>query len=360
MVILRQAFRLALSAVLLGLCAHAALAQAPGQYGEQVNVNEVLIDALVTDAHGNIVLGLDKNDFTVRQDGKPVELDSAVFYSNRRFLESSQAAEQLGIDPKQVPDNRYFIVFLHDQGRDLPAETSQLMDAAQRAKDWVQTGLAPNDFVAVVSYDYKLKLQQDFTRDREGLAKAIERAVQGHEGTWPSRTAISEGPSLAAHLPQGKELRDRSERFEDGMRVLADAAASIPGRKNLLLFSRGFGDLDTVRRWQPDLRYYPRMIRSLNAANIAVYAVDLHPAPTSRRHTLADSLSQLADETSGRYYSIFTNFITPLEQVAKENNGYYLLSFQPQPGKGFQKVTVEVKNLELRVKARSGFSPAAG
>src|SRR5262245_35733171 len=120
MAILRRTLRLALSAVLLSMCAHAALAQQPGPYGEQVNVNEVLIDALVTDSQGNIVLGLDKNDFVVRQDGKPVELDSAVFYSNRRFLESSQLAGQLGIDPKQVPDNRYFIVFLHDQRRDFP------------------------------------------------------------------------------------------------------------------------------------------------------------------------------------------------------------------------------------------------
>ena len=101
-------------------------------------------------------------------------------------------AGQLGIDPKQVPDNRYFIVFLHDQRRDFPtSEGSQFMDAAQRAKQWVQEDLAPNDYVAVVSYDYKLKLQQDFTRDRDGLTKAIDRAVKGEEGTWPSRTVMA-------------------------------------------------------------------------------------------------------------------------------------------------------------------------
>jgi VWFA-related protein len=360
MSILRRTLRLALTTTLLSLAAHAALAQAPG-YGEKVAVNEVLIDALVTDAHGNVVLGLDKNDFVVRQDGQPVAVDSAVFYSNRRFLESSQAAKQLGIDPRQVPDNRYFVLLFHDQRRDFPrSEPSQLMQAAHRAQDWVRTGLSPNDFVAVASYDYKLKLQQDFTRDRDALNKAIDRAILGEEGAWPSRAATTEGPSLAASLPQGKELRDATPRFYAGVEQLAKAAAGVAGRKNLVLFSRGYGETSGIGRWQPDLRYYPPMVKALNAANVAVYAVDTHPNPSSTRHVLADSLSQLANDTAGRYYSTFTSFTTPLEQVARETNGYYLLSFTPAPGKGFQKVTVELKNLELKVRARRGFEQAAG
>lgn len=360
MVILRRALRLALTAVLLSVAAHAAQAQEPANFGERVDVNEVLIDALVTDARGNIVLGLDKNDFVVRQDGKPVEVDSAVFYSNRRFLEDSQAANQLGIDPKQVPDNRYFILLFHDQRRDYPrSEPSQIMQAGHRAQEWVRTALAPNDYVAVFSYDYKLKMQQDFTRDRDGLVQAIGRAMTGEEGAWPSRAAANEGPSLAAALPQGKELRDASVRFYDGLRLVADASAGIAGRKNLVLFSRGYGELNDGGHWNADLRYYPKMTRALNDANVAVYALDLHPTPTSSRHRLADSLSRLAGDTAGRYYSTFTNFLTPLEQVRKETNGYYLLAFTPEPGKGFQKVTVEVKNLELKVRARGGFGGSA-
>ncbi len=359
MLILRRTLRLALTAALLSLGAHAALAQEPGGFGEKVSVNQVLIDALVTDAAGNVVLGLDKNDFVVRQNGDPVELDSAVFYSNRRFLESSQAARQLGIDPTQVPDNRYFILLFHDQRRDYPrSEPTQQMDAAHRAREWVLTGLSPNDFVAVLSYNYKLKLQQDFTRDRDGLVKAIDRAIQGEEGTWPSREVAAEGPSLATAMPQGKELRDRTVRFYNGLRVLAEAARGVPGRKNLLLFSRGYGETSDIGRWQPDPRYYPGMVKALNQANVAVYAIDVHPRPLSQRHLFADSLSQLANDTAGRYYSNFTSFATPLAEVARETNGYYLLSFTPKPGKGFQTVKVELKNLELKVHARRGFETA--
>jgi VWFA-related protein len=361
MSILRRTLRLAFTAALLSLCAHAALAQTPEGFGEKVSVNQVLIDALVTDAQGNVVLGLDKNDFVVRQNGEPVELDSAVFYSNRRFLESSQAARQLGLDPTRVPDNRYFILLFHDQRRDFPrSEPTQIMEAAHRARDWVGTELSPNDFVAVLSYDYKLKLQQDFTRDRDALVKAINRAIQGQEGTWPSREVAAEGPSLAAALPQGTELRDRTVRFYDGVKLLAEAARGVPGRKNLVLFSRGYGETSAIARWQPDPRYYPGMVQALNQANVAVYAIDVHPRPSSPRHLLADSLSQLAGDTAGRYYSNFTSFSTPLAGVVRETNGYYLLSFTPKPGKGFQTVKVELKNLELKVHARRGFEPTAG
>src|SRR6185436_15631229 len=107
------------------------------------------------------------------------------------------------------------------------------------------------DFVAVASYDRKLKLQQDFTRDRGALDKALDRVMQGEEGAWPSRAASAEGPSLAAQLPQGKALRDATPRFYAGVELLARASAAVPGRKNLVLFSRGYGDISDIARWQP-------------------------------------------------------------------------------------------------------------
>mgnify|MGYP001195913274 CR=1 FL=1 len=69
-------------------------------------------------------------------------------------------------------------------------------------------------------------------------------------------------------------------------------------------------------------------------------------------------LNQLSDETGGRYYFNFINFLTPLQQLAKENSGYYLLSYQsPHPaGKtGFQKVEVKTVNPEFRVRTREGY-----
>ena len=69
-------------------------------------------------------------------------------------------------------------------------------------------------------------------------------------------------------------------------------------------------------------------------------------------------MNQLAVDTGGQYFFNFTNFMTPLEQVAEENSGYYLLSYQleqPAGKSGFQEVEVKTTNPEFRVRAREGY-----
>jgi VWFA-related protein len=343
-------------------------------FGEKIEVREVLIDALVTDAQGQVIVGLGKNDFVVREDGKPVDLTGVTFYSNRRLLAGagSQALASKGITVEQVPQDRYFILFWRDQkanAADAPVLLSQQVEAGRRAREWVDREVLPNDWVAVVSYDVKLKVHQDFTHDHQLLTGAIDDAVKGKEAetNWPSRIpSPASGPSLLAGLPRGNDLRERTKTIYDGLQVLARAAGSIPARKNLVLFSTGFGWVSPGRRYQPDPRYYRPTVAALNTANVAVYALDLWAAGDTN-HTLGDALNQLATDTGGRYLFNFTNFLTALEQVSTENNGYYLLSYRSEhPGgsAGFQSVEVKTANPEFRVKARKGYSygpaPAGG
>ena len=338
----------------------AALAQsrATAAFDEEVEVTEVVLDALVTDRSGTVVLGLEPDDFVVTEDGEPVELLAADFYSNRRLLESAEATGRLGVDAADGRANRYFILFFHDQSRLLPRLKAQQMEAAKRAKEWVETGLLLDDWVAVVSYRDSLRVHSDFSRDRQALSRAIDDSLTGRNALaeWPSRAAeLAEGPSLLAGLPQGRALARATPRIYDGLELLAEAAAPIPGRKNLVLWSIGFGNVNEVGFYRPDRRYYPSMMRALNDANVAVYSVDLIPGGSG---ALGNSLSQLSDDTNGTYFYLFVNFATPLERIERENNGYYLLSYrarQPAGEAGFQKVEVETKNPDFDVRARGGY-----
>jgi VWFA-related protein len=340
----------------------AAQDQPTSRFEGRIDVNEVLLDVLVTDARGNVIVGLGPQDFTVREDGKPVELTGVTFYSDRRLIESPRAMAQKGIAVDNAPADRFFILFFDDQksaSADAPQLLANEVDAAQRAKEWVLKDRQPSDWVAVVSYDNKLKIQQDFTRDGRVLAEAIGDAVQGkdREGNWPSRIAKGEGPSLYQWLPQGNALRDQTGQIYDGLRVLADAAGHVRGRKNLILFTNGFGRVNSFGQYIPDPRYYPDMSHALNDNNVAVYAVDL--LPSSTQHPLGDAMSQLANDTGGQYYNTFTTFSTPLRQIAKENSGYYLLSYRRERSTGpagFQKVEVKTTNPEFKVRARKGYS----
>jgi VWFA-related protein len=338
-------------------------AQAPpeAKFGEKINVHEVLLDVLVTDAKGHVIVGLGPDDFVVKEDGKPVSITGVSFYSNRSLAEPAAVAAKKGIKAAEAPEDRYFVLFFDDQrsnAADAPELLSQQMQAVQRTRDWVSRELTPHDWVAVVSYDQKLKVQQDFTHDRKALAAAVSDAMKGtdHESNWPSRVPQGGGPSLIAGLPRGLALRDKTATIYDAMDVLAEAAGKITGRKNLLLFSNGFGQINNFGQYTPDERYYPPMVHTLNDNNVAVYPIDLVPEGT--QHTLTDAMNQLASDTGGRYFFNFTNFITPLKQVAQENSGYYLLSYgteKPAGRAGYQEVQVQTTNPDFKVRARKGY-----
>jgi VWFA-related protein len=333
-----------------------------GQFEGKVNVNDVLLDVLVTDARGNVIVGLDKNDFVVTENGRPVELNGVTFYSNRRLVESSPTLAQKSVSTDQATEDRYFILLFEDQkdvAQEAPRLLSQSLEAAKRARGWVESEMLPSDWVAVASYDTRLKVQQDFTRDRKALVAAIGDAVKGkdREGNYPSRIDTSKGPSLLAGLPKGTALRDKTPTLYEALQAIAEAGGGVRGRKNLLLFTFGLpGRENTFGSFVPDKRYFEPTVQALNANNVAAYAIDL--TPPAVEHTLSDSLNKLAVDTGGRYFFNVTNFSTPLDQVAQENSGYYLLSYsseQPAGKSGFQNVTVTTTNPEFRVKARKGY-----
>lgn len=330
-------------------------------YKELVEVTEVLLDVLATDRSGDVVSGLGKDDFIVEENGEPVNVTGVDFYTTRYGADGEPLTED-----GATPSSRYFIFFFHDQSRSGDGLSSlllrQQLDASRESKRWIEEEMLPSDWVAVVSYDVKLKIHQDFTQDRYALLDAIQNAATRKDpekdvGRHGRPIPPSGMPSLLRQLPQGKELRKETTRIYDGIRVLAEAAGHIVARKNLLLFSIGFGEFRGGSPFpQPDARYYPQMEEALNDHNVAVYTIDLTPATVD--HLQTHFLSQLASDTGGRFYENFVNFITPLKRISEENTGYYLLSYQsehPAAEAGFQKVKVEVRDKSINVRARRGY-----
>ncbi len=330
----------------------------PGaRFEERVEVREVLLDVLVTDRQGQIVAGLDKDAFVVEEDGEERELTGARFYSTRYGELGTPGAEE-------VPASRYFIFVFHDQRLGVTFAgrmVRQQLDAARQSRAWLEDGMRPSDWVAVASYDVKLKVHQDFTQDREALARAMDdaaRSVRPEPRRRRDREAIPvELPSLLRHLPDDFALRKRTPRMYEALQLLAEASGHIVGRKNLLLFSIGFGEIDRVSGTVlPDRRFYPPLERALNDNNVAVYPIDL--TPTGIRHLQSDFLNKLAYDTGGVYHRSFVSFITPLREISDDTSGYYLLSYRtehPADESGFQEVKVKVQQKGLRVRARRGY-----
>lgn len=336
------------------------------EFAEEMEVTEVVLDVLVTDKTGKIVVGLDEDDFVVEEDGERVELTGVTFYSNREFLASTDLARELDVDPDVVPAARHFILFFHDQRMLAPQLGRQMIDAVRGTRRWIRKELLPTDYVAVVGYGARLRLHRDFTNDPEKILEGVDAVLGAEEPEkWPSRREETGAgtASLFARLPppDDEALADLTASIYGGLALVARAAGFVEGRKNLVLFSLGFGDLDQFGSYRRDDRYYPTLVRVLNANNVAVYGLYINSTAPGRPfgfRGVGEALNDLARDTGGEAYYDFTTFRNPLEKLGDENNGYYLLSFSsrhPKGATGYQEVEVETTNPEFRVKGRGGY-----
>ena len=344
---------------LLGATTHAQEQPSAGFEG-LVEVTEVLMDVLAVDKSGRIVTGLGKDDFQVKEDGVEVDITGVSFYTTRYSPDGTTATGD-----GELPASRYFILMFHDPGSGgsisnyLPR---QHLKARRGSLAWVAEHLLPSDWVAVASYDVALKLHQDFTQDRLALAEGIKSASSRKNpekglGRRGRQIPASGQPSLLRYLPQGKKLRRETRTLYDGLRLIAEASGFVVGRKNLLLFSVGFGEFELSNLIpEADPNLYPPMEHALNDHNVAVYPIDLTPLEV--RHFQGQLLSRLAIDTGGRYLRDPINFLTPLQQISAENAGYYLVSYQsehPATEAGYQEVEVEARDPEVRLTVRKGY-----
>lgn len=347
----RFAFVLALLALALP-----AFPQQPFQ--EQIEVNAVLLDVIVTDPKGNQILGLTKDDFIVKENGVPQEIESLDYRTNRQLLDSREGNAPFQVE--RVREDRYF-VFFFDKPQEPGVLLDQLMQAREAVRHFVRNSMKETDRVAIAGHDVRLKIYSDFTSDKARLERALDDSAR--YGRGQVQAVAGDDPSILRNL-DWKTLSDRTGTVYQALDLLADGVRPIRARKNLVLFSPGIADINetiSAGMLMDRSRYVDPMLQSLNAANVTVYPVQLQRQtdPTvSATPALHQRLSELASSTGGRYFQFNTSFKTVVESVEKTNAGYYLVTYRarkPRGEKGFQKVDVSVKNPELRVTARSGY-----
>lgn len=333
----------------------------PPVFNENLVVREVLLDVLVTDRSGNVVPDLGINDFVVYEDGLPAKLESVTFYGGPTALSAS--------GPERT--DRYFI-FLFHHAKDLSTfQRSAQNRMARDARKWLLNERLPNDQVAVLSFDFDLWLHQDFTRDEDKILEAVDDAARG------KKTATSRGdrgarirrrsraieppdsPSLFDNLPSFRDFRSQTRTFQDSLELVAKAAEGIVGRKNMLLFSPGFGQAGGVSDLHANSKIYQRLEQALNTSNVAVYCFDIQGIQSGDpRNASYGTMSQLSFDTGGRYFERDTNFLKPLQVVGHENLGYYLISYRSTHEKGasgYRKIEVSTTRSDYYARTRSGY-----
>jgi len=337
------------------LAASTAVAQQQtGKFGEKVDVNLVLLDAVVTDSRGNQILGLDKDDFVVKENGVAQPIDTVDYFTNRQLL--NEPENKAAFKVERVHDQRYFVFFF-----DKPTNGASFFDrlslARRGVKDFIRNQMKPTDLAAVVVHDVRLKVYSDFTANKQQLERAVDETARWGRGITTSNAA-SDTPSILRS--DNSRMIDETGTVYEALQLIGERLRPIRARKDIVLFSVGIlepGDEIRGGMVVSTSRYYEPMIRALNRADVTVYPVSLLDDP-GQPPFVHQALERIAGDTNGQYFRYNTSFAPALKQVDKLSNGYYLISYytRPRNGNGFQKVVVAVKNPEFRVRARQGYS----
>lgn len=341
----------ALAAALLASLPLAA--QQQPAINEKIDVNLVLLDATVTDHDGRQILGLDKDNFMVKEDGVPQQIDSVTYYTNRTLLTST--GENVALKNAEIRSDRNFVVFLDKPQNGFLYD--ELIRARQAIENFIDQRMQPGDRMAIVAHDVRLKVYSDFSSDPKQLRKALNEAVRFGRGITDRSSPAPD--SIMQNLDASSMINHTGNVYE-GLQVLAEALRPIRGRKQLVLISPGilengqtvFGGMAT------ESRYYKPMIEELNAADVTVNAINLDTQHQSLEPAIHDTLERVTADTNGTYYRNVTSFEIPLKSIEKESSGYYLISYYTKKdpsASGYQKVAVSLTNPEFRIRSREGY-----
>lgn len=315
----------------IALCAVLA---AP-QLQETITVSRVVVDARVTEFAGEPIADLGAEDFDVRIGGKRAVVESAEWVpdieSSGRLVDGSSSRTE---DTPPRPPGRLIVVFVQtDFARNTWRITGH-MKFLQYADELLDT-FAPEDRIAVFSFDSHLKFRLDFSTDRDAIRQAMRDTVFIDQ---PPPPPMVPSPSLAAYLDRDKMRR--AAQSETGLTLVANAMRSMPGPKTILLLGWGLGERTSSG---VTMRYQWRDARAaLDAARVSLFALDTTDADY---HTLEAGLIAAAEQTGGFYAKTHIFPRVAIERLQRTLSGHYELTLRATSdlGPGTKELSVRVK-----------------
>ncbi len=315
---------------------------ARGQQPDDVVTTDVSLVQLnigVVDARGRAVTSLSRNDFTVYEDGVKQPI--------------------LNFDPTDTP---FSLVLLLDTSGSTVNFRAQLKQAASRFLD----ALGPEDRVAVIQFNAKVKNLSGFTTDRRKSAYAIQLAEGAGE------THFYE--ALAYSLRElDKEGRDKQRRPRKAIVVLTDGLDTGMRNADRSSAARAQTDAEAVAAIDPKASAALNSV--LNAADrqgVTIYPLAL-PSGDPKRLPLPDPvitgiyaaararLQNLADRTGGHL-----NEITRLDQMARlyvevaaNLRTLYTVGYRPRTDRArdgkWREIRIEVAQSDLTARTKPGY-----
>jgi VWFA-related protein len=316
----------------------------------------VILDAVVTDKKGNVVTGLTRNDFVVREDNAPQQIQSFDAVTAGTSAEDAAPHTILLVDElntrfDDMAYTRYSVNrLLHHDGVKLDQPTALY--------------ILTNDGLHVL---------QNYTRD----PTTIDAALSIHKPALPWR--------LQHNFYLGLERINLSM---SALQQIAIATTGTPGHKNIVWISPGLPILSALQ-WDADAQKQlfdsiRRLSDQLLKARISIYSIDprgvqgdFAPAPRAITNNFVyaayiNGLSQandaafgnlaiqaLATQTGGHAFYGRNDVDREIATSLTDGNTYYTLAYSPAKKDfhgEFRKIRISVINRpDLKVQTRDGY-----
>ena len=300
-----------------------------------VTTSEVLLPVTVRDATGRLVTSLARENFRVWEDGREQPL------SDLRL--------------RRVPVDVLLMI-------DSSSSVASSLEDFRRAVEAFSARLAEDDRIALLKFDDRVELLQDWTSSRVQLRRALRRITSG------TFTHFNDALSLSAR-ELFKDARRRhavvvlSDGIDNGsiaasgpaaLRALLEAGANVYCISNTQIER-------TEKRAELDkLLDAPPSAVKFNQLRIDDLSESLRVLDASERN-----LDALTAATGGRLYKpdSFTGLDQVYAEVAEELRSQYALYYTPldkaRDGR-FRRVQVQTSDPAMRVSARVGYFAPRG
>ena len=299
----------------------------------RVKVDMVVLSFTVLDSKGKYVNGLKPKDFKVFEDDIPQKPAT--------FTEGNRPPEQVLPDGETKPLRA---------GEAAPVPTVDLRSE----------GLGTNVFVLFDTSNYMYRgfvyasdAIADFIR---GLDRADSVAVYTYSRNLNRAVLLNRDRTLAIAGLRKAVAGDDSALYNCLLLTLRDAA-TIPGRKVVIVFSNGPDNASMVA---------PDDVRAIaEDEGIPIYVIST--SEVSKDPISSNIFKRISAQTGGKSYFAKTwqKQVEAFEAIREDLGNSYTVTYypQPNPNEGFRKISIELTGEQMKkfkVRARPGYRPQRG
>ncbi|MEM1246381.1 MAG: VWA domain-containing protein [Acidobacteriota bacterium] len=357
-------------------------------FGETINIKVISVPVYVTDKKGNPIRGLEKEDFILLEDGKPVNLTNFYEVSDGRRLgeegEPVEAPDPLrASEPEliqrrpQVPDDQMLHVIVYvDHFNIRPFNRNRVF---RFVREFLRKHVDRDDRVMLASYNRSVKVERPFTSDAQVISRALFE-LEKHTGgrtNYDSERRDLLRDMMDTQYPSQVESRVRLQAESifndmqftlDGLKDMVTSLSGLPGRKALLYVSDGLPQRAGDDLFQAAAERFPDQFGSMRldalqfdstrrlsdiantaaANNVAFYTMDATGLlgrsslgaeyqanftsvniDSIAAQNMQSSIQFLADETGGQFIVNTNNFDDGFDRFGSDFANYYSLGFSP-------------------------------